>query len=186
MSEEIRARHVRLSLPVEHVEPREPRPSPAGRRAHRSLLCARHARRRAHVRDQRGQDERAAPESIPSGVFEDASALVISAYLMRCKPGDPMPEATLRAIELAREARRARRADARHPVRRSPSARSSGARSSAEHVDILAMNEEEGEALDRSRRSAARVRARARPRPTSCCARPARPGSTSRATPTTR
>jgi inosine kinase len=31
-------------------------------------------------------------------VFDDASALVISAYLLRCQPGDPMPDATLRAI----------------------------------------------------------------------------------------
>ena len=37
------------------------------------------------------------PESIPPSAFTDASALVISAYLMRCKPGDPMPEATARA-----------------------------------------------------------------------------------------
>jgi inosine kinase len=39
-----------------------------------------------------------APESIPAAVFDDASALVISAYLLRCQPGDPMPDATLRAI----------------------------------------------------------------------------------------
>ena len=68
--------------------------------------------RRAHLRDQRGQDERLRPESIPPAVFDDASALVISAYLMRCKPGDPMPEATLRAVIARARARRAGRA---HP-----------------------------------------------------------------------
>jgi hypothetical protein len=43
-----------------------------------------------------------APASIPPAVFVDASALVISAYLLRCQPSDPMPDATRRAIELAR------------------------------------------------------------------------------------
>lgn len=86
------------------------------------------------------------PESIPAAVFEAASALVISAYLMRGKPGDPMPAATLRAIELAK----------RHDV---PVVLTLGTRFViaerpeywraliAEHVDIVAMNEEEGEAL---------------------------------------
>jgi len=86
------------------------------------------------------------PESIPPEVFADASALVISAYLMRCKPGDPMPEATLRAVTLARE----------HGV---PVVLTLGTRFViaerpefwrafiTEHVDLVAMNEEEGEAL---------------------------------------
>ena len=86
------------------------------------------------------------PESIPDSVFEDASALVISAYLMRCKPGDPMPEATLRAVALARE-------------RDVPVVLTLGTRFViaerpdwwrafiTEHVDIVAMNEEEGEVL---------------------------------------
>jgi len=86
------------------------------------------------------------PESIPAPIFEAASALVISAYLMRCKPGDPMPAATLRAIELAKQ----------HDV---PVVLTLGTRFViaerpeywrsliAEHVDIVAMNEEEGEAL---------------------------------------
>ena len=86
------------------------------------------------------------PESIPTSVFESASALVISAYLMRGKPGDPMPDATLRAIELAKQ----------HDV---PVVLTLGTRFViaerpeywreliAEHVDIVAMNEEEGEAL---------------------------------------
>lgn len=86
------------------------------------------------------------PESIPAEVFETASALVLSAYLMRCKPGDPMPDATLRAMALAHE----------HHV---PVVLTLGTRFViaerpefwreliAEHVDVIAMNEEEGEAL---------------------------------------
>lgn len=86
------------------------------------------------------------PESIPPEVFDDASALVISAYLMRCKPGDPMPEATVRAVTLAR-------------ARGVPVVLTLGTRFViaerpefwrafiADHVDVVAMNEEEGEAL---------------------------------------
>jgi inosine kinase len=86
------------------------------------------------------------PESIPPAVFDDASALVISAYLMRGKPGDPMPDASMRAIELAR-------------ARGVPVVLTLGTRFViaerpelwrafiTEHVDIVAMNEEEGEAL---------------------------------------
>ncbi len=86
------------------------------------------------------------PEGIPERVFDDASALVISAYLLRCKPGDPMPEATLRAISLAR-------------ARGVPVVLTLGTRFVIaerpefwrqfirEHVDVVAMNEEEGEAL---------------------------------------
>lgn len=87
-----------------------------------------------------------APESVPPAVFEHASALVISAYLLRCKPGDPMPEATQRAITLAKQ----------HGV---PVVLTLGTRFViaerpefwrafiTDHVDILAMNEEEGDAL---------------------------------------
>jgi inosine kinase len=84
--------------------------------------------------------------SIPDSVFVDASALVISAYLLRCTPGDPLPDATLRAIELAKA----------HQV---PVVLTLGTRFViaerpefwrefiATHVDIVAMNEEEAEAL---------------------------------------
>ena len=87
-----------------------------------------------------------APESVPPAVFEHAAALVISAYLLRCKPGDPMPEATQRAITLAKQ----------HGV---PVVLTLGTRFViaerpefwrafiTDHVDILAMNEEEGDAL---------------------------------------
>ncbi|MFA0071469.1 inosine/guanosine kinase, partial [Vibrio breoganii] len=43
------------------------------------------------------------PESIPEKIFKSASALVLTAYLVRCKPGDPMPEATMKAIEYAKK-----------------------------------------------------------------------------------
>jgi inosine kinase len=86
------------------------------------------------------------PESVPEAIFDEASCLVISAYLMRCKPSDPMPEATLKAIELAK-------------ARGIPVVLTLGTRFIiaerpefwrsflAQHVDIVAMNEEEAEAL---------------------------------------
>jgi inosine kinase len=93
-----------------------------------------------------GKMNQLAPESIPAAVFDDASCLVISAYLMRCKPGDPMPEATLRAVALAKE-------------RGMPVVLTLGTRFViaerpefwrqfiSDHVNIVAMNEEEAEAL---------------------------------------
>ena len=86
------------------------------------------------------------PDSIPAPLFADASALVISAYLMRCQPGDPMPAATMRALELAHA----------HDV---PVVLTLGTRFViaerpgfwrdfiAAHVAVVAMNEEEAEAL---------------------------------------
>lgn len=86
------------------------------------------------------------PESIPESVFDDASGLVISAYLLRCQPGAPMPEATLRAISLAK-------------ARGLPVVLTLGTRFViaerpefwrqfiSEHVTVVAMNEEEAEAL---------------------------------------
>lgn len=43
------------------------------------------------------------PESIPEDVIAGASALVLTAYLVRCKPGEPMREATMKAIEYAKK-----------------------------------------------------------------------------------
>ncbi|MBU1535953.1 inosine/guanosine kinase, partial [Myxococcota bacterium] len=86
------------------------------------------------------------PESIPAKVFHGAAALVITAYLIRCSEGDPMPAATMRAIELARE----------YNV---PVVLTLGTRTVIEqdppfwqkflkdHVSVVAMNEEEAEAL---------------------------------------
>jgi inosine kinase len=93
-----------------------------------------------------GQMNQLKPESIPNDVFTDASALVLTAYLMRCQDGDPMPQATMRAIHLAH--------DACVPV-----VLTLGTRHIiedrveywrdfiSEHVNVLAMNEEEALAL---------------------------------------
>ncbi|UGA53779.1 inosine/guanosine kinase [Vibrio sp. VB16] len=50
-----------------------------------------------------GQMNQLRPDSIPESIFENASALVLTAYLVRCKEGDPMPDATMRAIEYAKK-----------------------------------------------------------------------------------
>ncbi|MEX8990612.1 inosine/guanosine kinase, partial [Salmonella enterica] len=42
-------------------------------------------------------------ESIPEAVIAGASALVLTSYLVRCKPGEPMPDATMKAIEYAKK-----------------------------------------------------------------------------------
>jgi inosine kinase len=85
-------------------------------------------------------------ESIPPQVFDEASCLVISAYLLRCQDTDPMPAATARAVKLAR--------DRGVPVVLTLGTRFVIAERPefwrtfiAEHVDIVAMNELEGEAL---------------------------------------
>ncbi|BDH46776.1 inosine/guanosine kinase [Salmonella enterica subsp. enterica serovar Choleraesuis] len=86
------------------------------------------------------------PEFIPEEVIAGASALVLSAYLVRCKADEPMAEATMQAIAYAK----------RHNV---PVVLTLGTKFVIadnpqwwrdflkEHVSILAMNEEEGEAL---------------------------------------
>jgi inosine kinase len=85
-------------------------------------------------------------ESIPKGIFEGATCVVLSAYLMRGKPGDPMPDAAMEAAALAKV----------HDV---PVVLSLGTRSViaerpqfwrdfvSEYVNVVAMNEEEAEAL---------------------------------------
>ncbi len=86
------------------------------------------------------------PDSVPESIFDSAAALLISAYLMRADDGEPIPQATRRAVSLAGE----------HGV---PVVLTLGTRFViaerpefwqrfiADNVDILAMNEEEGEAL---------------------------------------
>ena len=86
------------------------------------------------------------PESIPEKVFEKASALVVSSYLMRGNPEDPMPKAVQKAIEYAKA----------HNV---PVVLTLGTKYVIEgnaewwqeylkeNVTIVAMNEDEGEAL---------------------------------------
>ncbi|WP_423840551.1 inosine/guanosine kinase [Vibrio mytili] len=86
------------------------------------------------------------PESIPEEVFDKASALVVSSYLMRGKKDDPMPQAVQKAIEFAKQ----------HDV---PVVLTLGTKYVIEgneawwqdyireHVSVVAMNEEEGAAL---------------------------------------
>ena len=86
------------------------------------------------------------PESIPASIFDDAASLVISAYLMRGSAGEPMPDATRHAVALAK-------------ARGVPVVLTLGTRFIiaerpefwrafiAENVDVVAMNEEEAEAL---------------------------------------
>ncbi|UTM58238.1 inosine/guanosine kinase [Photobacterium sp. CCB-ST2H9] len=86
------------------------------------------------------------PDNISESIFERASALVLTAYLVRCKEGDPMPEATMRAIEYAKK----------YDV---PVVLTLGTKFVIaddpqwwrdflkEHVTVVAMNEDEAEAL---------------------------------------
>lgn len=86
------------------------------------------------------------PESIPREVFDEASALVLTAYLLRCKPGDPMPEATMQAISYAKQAGVpvVLTLGTKHVIAERPEFWRSFIR---EHVNVVAMNEEEGAAL---------------------------------------
>ncbi|MBD1575430.1 inosine/guanosine kinase [Vibrio sp. S11_S32] len=93
-----------------------------------------------------GKMNQLSPNSIPESIFLGASALVLTAYLVRCKPGDPMPDATMKAIEFAKK----------HHV---PVVLTLGTKYVIQddpeywrefiqqNVSVLAMNEEEAEAL---------------------------------------
>jgi inosine kinase len=85
-------------------------------------------------------------ESIPEAIFKNAAALVITSYLVRCQDGDPMPDATMKAIEYAKK----------YDI---PVVLTLGTKYViegdvefwqsflSEHVSVVAMNEEEGLAL---------------------------------------
>ncbi|GAB7219853.1 inosine/guanosine kinase [Vibrio comitans] len=93
-----------------------------------------------------GQMNQLRAESIPESIFPDAAALVLTSYLVRCKEGDPMPEATMKAVEHAKK----------HNV---PVVLTLGTKFVvqddpqfwidfiSENVSVVAMNEEEAEAL---------------------------------------
>lgn len=93
-----------------------------------------------------GQMNQLRAENIPDAVIAGASALVLTSYLVRCKAGEPMPEATMQAIACAK----------RHQV---PVVLTLGTKFVIgdnpqfwrdflrEHVSIVAMNEEEALAL---------------------------------------
>ncbi|MGF1681618.1 inosine/guanosine kinase [Photobacterium minamisatsumaniensis] len=93
-----------------------------------------------------GEMNQLSPEFVPESAFENASALVLSSYLVRGKEGDPMKASALKAIEHAKK----------HNV---PVVLTLGTKYVIEgmqdwwiqflkdHVTCVAMNEEEAEAL---------------------------------------
>ncbi|MFU9138319.1 inosine/guanosine kinase [Erwinia tasmaniensis] len=85
-------------------------------------------------------------ESIPEEVIAGASALVLTSYLIRCKPGEPMPDATMQAIAFAKKHNVpvVLTLGTRYVIGDNPEFWRTFLR---EHVSIVAMNEEEAEAL---------------------------------------
>jgi inosine kinase len=93
-----------------------------------------------------GQMNQLQPDSIPEYIFKGASALVLTSYLLRGKEGDPMPEATMKAVEYAKK----------YDV---PVVLTLGTKFViqddpqfwidfiSDHVSVVAMNEDEAEAL---------------------------------------
>ena len=93
-----------------------------------------------------GQMNQLRPESIPRHIFDEASALVLTSYLLRCEDDDPLPEATMRAVEYAEEAG--------VPVVLTLGTKGIIAEDPAfwqdfidRHVSVVAMNQDEAEAL---------------------------------------
>ncbi|MDP5253645.1 MULTISPECIES: inosine/guanosine kinase [unclassified Vibrio] len=86
------------------------------------------------------------PESIPESIFKTASALVLTAYLVRCKPGDPMPEATMKAIEYAKryDVPVVLTLGTKFVIEDDPAFWQSFI---DEHISVVAMNEDEASAL---------------------------------------
>ncbi|MFA0438510.1 inosine/guanosine kinase [Vibrio sp. 10N.286.49.C2] len=86
------------------------------------------------------------PESIPEKIFKKASALVLTAYLVRCKPGDPMPAATMQAIEYAKkyDVPVVLTLGTRFVIQDDPKYWQDFLQ---QHVTVVAMNEDEAEAL---------------------------------------
>jgi len=85
-------------------------------------------------------------DSIPEEVIAGASALVLTSYLVRCQPGEPMPEATLRAIEYAKKHNVpvVLTLGTKYVIQDNPQFWRDFLRN---HVSIVAMNEEEAFAL---------------------------------------
>ncbi|GAA3881351.1 MULTISPECIES: inosine/guanosine kinase [Gibbsiella] len=83
------------------------------------------------------------PESIPEDVIAGASALVLTAYLMRCKPGEPMHAATQQAVAYAKkhDVPVVLTLGTKYVIADNPQWWRDFLR---ENVSILAMNEEEG------------------------------------------
>ncbi|WP_158783842.1 inosine/guanosine kinase [Pantoea sp. BAV 3049] len=85
-------------------------------------------------------------ESIPEEVIAGASALVLTSYLVRCKPGEPMPEATMQAIACAKKHNVpvVLTLGTKYVIGDNPAFWRDFLR---DHVSIVAMNEDEAEAL---------------------------------------
>ncbi|AIX50504.1 MULTISPECIES: inosine/guanosine kinase [Pantoea] len=85
-------------------------------------------------------------ESIPEEVIAGASALVLTSYLVRCQPGEPMPDATLRAIAYAKKHNVpvVLTLGTKYVIQDNPQFWRDFLR---DHVSIVAMNEEEAFAL---------------------------------------
>ena len=86
------------------------------------------------------------PESIDKELIEGSSALVISAYLMRTQGDETMTEATMQAIKYANDANVpvVLTLGTKFLIEQDPTW---WANFVEKHVDILAMNEEEGQAI---------------------------------------
>ncbi len=93
-----------------------------------------------------GQMNQLQPQSIPENIFKTASALVLTAYLIRCKPNDPMPEATMKAIEYAKkyDVPVVLTLGTKFVIQESPSFWQEFIRA---NVSVVAMNEDEAQAL---------------------------------------
>ncbi|MCE0496248.1 inosine/guanosine kinase [Vibrio salinus] len=85
-------------------------------------------------------------ENIPEDIFKNASALVLSAYLLRCKDGDPMPDSAMKAIEYAKnnDIPIVLTLGTKFVIEQNVSFWQSFIR---EHITVVAMNEDEGYAL---------------------------------------
>ncbi|WP_058971710.1 inosine/guanosine kinase [Type-D symbiont of Plautia stali] len=85
-------------------------------------------------------------DSIPEAMIAGASALVLTSYLVRCQPGEPMPDATLRAIEYAKKYNVpvVLTLGTKYVIQDNPEFWRDFLRN---HVSIVAMNEEEAFAL---------------------------------------
>lgn len=86
------------------------------------------------------------PESIDQALIENSSALVISAYLMRTQGDETMTEATMQAVKYANDAGVpvVLTLGTKFLIEQDPTWWANFVK---EHVDILAMNEEEGLAI---------------------------------------
>ncbi len=94
----------------------------------------------------KGYMDKLVPASIDKDMIQSASALVLTAYLMRCDKGEEMTAATMKAIACAKEANVpvVLTLGTRFLIENDPQWWRDFIR---EHVTVVAMNEEEGEAL---------------------------------------